>query len=95
MILALEIWFTIAAWRNGWGPVALIPVGLCLLLGTAIGASLPNGVDGGALALLFIPDLVALGTLIGMSRKAPAWVEQVTATEVAPAEISVQRTAVE
>ena len=37
MLLLLEIWLTITAWRKGYKALALIPLGLAVLIGFSIG----------------------------------------------------------
>jgi hypothetical protein len=79
MLLILEIWLTIAAWRKGWGALALLPIGAMLLIGFCIGLAV--GASGGGTAELMAPALVVelLGilTLIVMASVAPKQAEDV------------------
>jgi hypothetical protein len=74
MLLILEISLAIAAWKNGWGARALLPLVGALVLGfiagTAIGASAGSVESARAVGLLL--DLGAITALGIMARKAPA-----------------------
>jgi len=74
MLLFLEISLTIAAWRNGWGARALLPLAggflVALIGGAMIGASGGTVTDGRVLGVLC--DLGAVIVLGVMSRKAPS-----------------------
>lgn len=74
MLLILEITLTIAAWRNGWGVRALLPLAgafvAAFLGGAMIGAS--SGSIEDARVLGFLCDLGAVIVLGVMSRKSPA-----------------------
>lgn len=73
MLLILEIWLTVAAWRKGWRGWALLPLGIgggiAILIGAAVGAS-GGSIDQATPALLLF-DLACIGTLIGMVARAP------------------------
>jgi len=73
MLLFLEISLTIAAWKNGWGARALLPIAGAFLVaflgGGAIGASGGSVTDGRVLG--FLCDLSAVIVLGVMSRKSP------------------------
>jgi H+/gluconate symporter-like permease len=74
MLLILEIALTIAAWKNGWGARALLPLAGAFLVaflgGVAIGASGGSVADGRVLG--FLCDLGAVIVLGVMSRKSPS-----------------------
>jgi uncharacterized membrane protein YfcA len=72
MLLIAEIILTIFAWRNGWKWYALIPLGICMVIGFLIG--LIVGMFGGtlpALSPVLIFDLLAIVALIVMVCKKP------------------------
>lgn len=75
-MLLLQIALTIAAWRNGWRMRALIPIAAALTVGFLAGGAL--GASGGSLEtaapLFILGDVVCLGVLIAMARRAPAGV---------------------
>jgi hypothetical protein len=62
MLLVLEIMLTITAWRKGYKGFALIPVGLAVLAGLAIGSNNP-GAD--ALSVIWL-DILAIVILVVM-----------------------------
>ena len=76
MLLFLEIWLTIKAWRSGWNAWALIPGAIMLPLAFLIGATVD--VDPQAAVRVFpiflMIDLIYVGVLIGMVKSRPAWV---------------------
>jgi hypothetical protein len=74
MILLLEIWLTIRAWKNGWGARALIPGGLAFLAGVFLGAlQMATGTRVSVGLGAIVVDLVAVVALAVMaSRKSEA-----------------------
>jgi hypothetical protein len=74
MILVLEIFLTVKAWRKGWGVRGLLPMGIALAIGLTVGGLI--AASGGSiepqhqLALLPI-DLATVGVLIAMVKRAP------------------------
>jgi len=87
MLLILEVLLTISAWRKGWGPKALLPLGVGIAFGV-IGAVITNSIVPGIVAdLLFVAVLIAM--LAAKSKKNPA--AQVASTPAA--EISQQHAA--
>jgi hypothetical protein len=66
MLLIAEIVLTIFAWKRGWRWYALIPLGLCLLIGFILGASISssggsiNDLNGASVVL----DVIAVIVLI-------------------------------
>lgn len=78
MLFILEIAFTVAAWRKGWGPRAALPLvfafGMAFILGAVMGAS---GYSASDLALPgFLCDLGTVIALIVMIRHAPVSVDR-------------------
>jgi len=73
MILALEIWMTVDAWRKGWGPRALLPLGVACAVGLFVGAAAgANNTDiSGMFPLFLIGDLACLGALQAMRKTPP------------------------
>lgn len=73
MLLILEIWLTVQAWKKGWKALALLPlgvvVGICFTVGAVIGASGGSVEDLWALGL--ICDVTAIVILAFMCAKAP------------------------
>jgi hypothetical protein len=65
----LSIVLTVVAWRNGWGPRALLPIVITTVLGLIVGAvlgeSTPTAIAG---ALI---DVVGLAALMLMVRQPP------------------------
>jgi hypothetical protein len=72
-LLLVEIGLTIAAWKKGWRAKALLPVGVSLVLGLLFGIAI--GLGGGTIEAAFpaavLVDLVTIGVLITMVRRAP------------------------
>lgn len=61
MLLLLEIWLTVAAWRAGWKATALLPTGAAIAVGILLGAS---GVEVSQNLLLYaLGDIVAVVAL--------------------------------
>ena len=72
MLLILEIWLTVKAWKNGWKAFALTPGALAFFIGFMIGASSPRGNgDGSVFVIGMILDLVTIAVLGVMSANAP------------------------
>ena len=74
MLLLLEIFLTVRAWKKGWGARALIPMALVFtvgfLLGAAQAAAGATSFTMPAAAVVFeLAAVVALGV---MARRAPA-----------------------
>jgi hypothetical protein len=72
MLLLIEIILTIFAWRKGWKWLALIPVGICLIMGFFIGIGIAAA--GGSVSnagALVIVDIFAIIALIIMNVKGP------------------------
>src|SRR5688500_7296348 len=73
MLLVLEIIFTIAAWRRGWGARALIPLGvargIAFVLGVIIVAA-GGSVQTAQVAALF-GDVIAVIALGAMAARSP------------------------
>jgi hypothetical protein len=70
MLLVLEIWLTVKAWRAGWRGWALVPwaVGLVAVVALAgIGGDPTSAEDGSIVMSLFV-DLALIATLAVMSR---------------------------
>jgi hypothetical protein len=66
----LTIILTVAAWRKGWGPRALLPFGITVVIGVAIGVVLGESSQVGFI-LGVLSDLVAMAILALMIRQAP------------------------
>jgi uncharacterized membrane protein YfcA len=66
MLLIAEIVLTIFAWKRGWRWYALIPMGLCLIIGFIIGLSI--GASGGSIndipSVSIVLDVIAVIALI-------------------------------
>lgn len=73
MLLIIEIFLTVAAWRNGWRALALLPLGVTVLFGFLLGAAVQasGGSIQAAYPVAFLADLINLGVLIGLSTRAP------------------------
>jgi hypothetical protein len=74
MLLIIEIWLTVAAWKKGWKAKALIPgavlLAVALMIGLSAGAS---GADTTGMSLMCLPlDVLYIIVLAIMARKAPA-----------------------
>lgn len=73
MLLIAEILLTIFAWRKGWKWLALLPIGICLVLGFLVGFVI--GASGGyvddASGMGMVLDLIAIVVLIIMVVKGP------------------------
>lgn len=73
MLLILQIWLTVVAWRKGWRSRALIPVGVsltgALVIGLAVGAG--GGSFQQVAPVLVLLDLMTVAVLIGLTRRAP------------------------
>ena len=73
MLLLAEIGLTIAAWKKGWRAKALLPVGVSLALGLLFGIAI--GLGGRTVEAAFpaavLVDLVTIGVLVAMVRRAP------------------------
>lgn len=74
LLLIVEIWLTVAAWRKGWRAWSLLPLGFTLLVAAVIGAAVE--VSGGSIERVDIPvslllHVVCLGVLIGLAKRAP------------------------
>ena len=67
MLLAMEIFLTISAWRRGWGGAALLPLAGAFLLAMFLGAAAgPESSEGTILVLglgLDIACIVVLGLM--------------------------------
>ena len=70
MLLALEVMFTVAAWKRGWKGYALLPLAIGLAIGVIVGATAGESLKQLAPALLLV-DLGVVGSLAVMMRKAP------------------------
>ena len=71
MLLLLEIWLTITAWRKGYKALALIPLGLAVLIGFSIGLNNPELAENGdAFSFVWIDILaiVVLGIMIALAK---------------------------
>jgi hypothetical protein len=73
MLLIIEITLAVAAWKNGWGARALLPLlgalGLAFFAGVVIGASQGSMASARVIGLLL--DLGAIAALGVMACKAP------------------------
>ena len=73
MLLILEIWLTVKAWRKGWRAWALLPLGIVMavafLIGVAVGAS--GGSVGNAYPVALLVELAGIGALIRLATRAP------------------------
>ena len=86
LMLIIELWLTVAAWRKGWRGYALLPVAFAFVTGLFIGMG--AGANGRTLAdimpLAVVLDLVCIGVLIRMAVRGPQSAEVLT-LGVAPA----------
>jgi hypothetical protein len=64
--MIIELLLTIFAWRKGWGPIALLPMGVGITIGV-IGAAMSNSLVPAAIADLMI--YAALITMLVAGRK--------------------------
>ena len=85
MLLILEIWLTVKAWRKGWKALALLQLGVALgigfVVGAVIGASGGSGEDLWAWGL--IGDLTAIVILAFMCARLPQGASTPTVPDVA------------
>jgi hypothetical protein len=74
MLLLLEIFLTVRAWKKGWGARALIPMALVFTMGFLLGAAqAAAGATSFTLpAAAVVLDLAAVVALGVMARRAPA-----------------------
>jgi len=87
MIGIAQIWLTVSAWKKGWGPLALIPLGVTLFVAFLLGGSVQSEADLTNLTpLLVLGDLLCVAVLWGMARKGPIVVDTANEPECAPAE---------
>ena len=67
MLLIIEIILTVAAWRNGWKAWALVPMGIPLVIGFIVGATMdPSQNIDAAVAPFFVVELACVAVLIFM-----------------------------
>ena len=73
MIIGAEILLTGLAWRKGWGPSALVPLGVPAIMASVLDAAggLPEAIGGGSVDLMFLADLTSVGVLAVMSMRGP------------------------
>jgi predicted lipid-binding transport protein (Tim44 family) len=93
MLLALEIWLTVKAWKNGWKALALLPGALAFVMGLAIGASAGRSDAGSVLVLGLMLDFTTIAVLGFLCSKAPrsaAQREQQAAVAGAPASVPAE-----
>lgn len=64
--MIIELILTVVAWRKGWGPIALLPFAVGMVLGV-IGAGMSNSLVPAVMADLMI--YAALITMIVAGRK--------------------------
>jgi hypothetical protein len=78
MLLILEIWLTVKAWRNGWRGWALLPMGavmgIAFLIGMAVGAA--GGSVKEAYPVVLLIELTGVGALIRMAIRPPRPAQQ-------------------
>ena len=66
MILFLEIFLTITAWRKGFGALALLPLGFALFIGFYIGANSTGPAVSDDIFSYFWIDILAIVALVVM-----------------------------
>jgi hypothetical protein len=66
--MLIELALTIAAWRKGWGPIALLPLAILLPLGVLLAAA-ANSIAPAVMADVLI--YASLITMIVVGRKKP------------------------
>jgi hypothetical protein len=72
MLLIVEIYLTVQAWRNGWRGRALLPVGIGFATMFMLGAIMGAEVSGEVLFTIgLIGDFSVIAVLIGMCAHAP------------------------
>ena len=70
MLLIAEIILTVFAWRNGWKWLALLPIGICMMIGFCVGFIIgSNGGNTSDISGVFILDIMAIIVLIIMVSK--------------------------
>ena len=79
MLLVIEIFLTVAAWRKGWRGVALIPVACGLVVGGMLGVSAGESGLSSMAPVMMVGDVIITGVLIAMAAKAPRKAAQPTA----------------
>jgi hypothetical protein len=97
MLLIVEIWLTVKAWRKGWRAKALVPGGILLaavfLMGVAVEGS--GGSIEAVMPLGLLLELACIGVLIRLATRAPRFVptsavaETRVATEITAASAKV------
>jgi hypothetical protein len=72
MLILLEIYLTVRAFKAGWKALALLPMGLALAAGIGVGINAPELVRTAPFALVAV-DLLAVAVLGAMCarQKAP------------------------
>lgn len=77
MLLVLEIFLTVIAWRKGWKGWALLPTGITMLFGILLGAAVeaPGGSPQAAYPVAFLADLGNVAVLVGLSTRAPRHIQ--------------------
>jgi len=91
MLLIIEIYLTIKAYRNGWGTKALMPLGLIIALGVIIALVGDNQGWGtqqiqSSLLNLIPLELLMDGVVAWMAWRKPRPIPAADTTETAPAE---------
>ncbi|MEK7408192.1 MAG: hypothetical protein AAB225_24240 [Acidobacteriota bacterium] len=90
LMLIIEIWLTVAAWRKGWRGYALRPVAFAFVAGLFIGMG--AGTSGRTLAdilpLAVLLDLACIGVLIRLAIRGPQSAE-VLSFAAAPAGVAL------
>lgn len=83
MLLFLEIYLTIAAWRKGWKGWAILPIAIgmavAFVIGMEVGAS--GGSNDSAFAVGLIVDFGIILALIMMVLKKPRQIQQAKIAE--------------
>ena len=73
MLLVLEIFLTVAAWRKGWKGYALLPCAITFLFGFLMALAVQS--SGGSISPVspigLVVELINIGVLIRLAAKVP------------------------
>jgi hypothetical protein len=80
--LALEIYFGVKAFKNGWRWRVLLPVGVAVVAGGFVGFATAAGAGSmtDALPVMLLVDIALIGVLAGMAHRPPLGQASVTRT---------------